>query len=257
MSKRLEDVSESLLRAGIAPRHVKRYVRELSDHFEDLLREEIANGIPATDAEMAARRRLGSNEVLAGAMLKRSELLSITARFPALVFGTCPVLTLIGLIFFGVVFEKQFLTAHLALTHWLNPAAGPLIAPPNWLKVSFYSLDWAINYAAPLVIAAAMYVLGRRQRMAMHWIMIGGVIICIVGGCHYVGVRWSTLQHHSELFVGFLGPGYTRAEIWACIMRVAANLSLLCAAYWVWFRPIDRARRGSRTIDPAHGTDLA
>ena len=37
-----DHLSERLLRAGIAPRHVRRYARELSDHFDDLVREEIA-----------------------------------------------------------------------------------------------------------------------------------------------------------------------------------------------------------------------
>ena len=31
-----ETVAETLLRGGIAPRHVRRYVDELSDHLEDL-----------------------------------------------------------------------------------------------------------------------------------------------------------------------------------------------------------------------------
>lgn len=260
MSQPFDDVGELLLRGGIAPRHVRRYVRELRDHFDDLLREETANGTPTADAEMAARRRLGSNDVLINAMLKRTELRSITARFPALVFGAGPVLTLIGLIFFGVVFEKQLLSGHLALTHWLDPAAAAtdsLIAPPGWLKLSVEALNWAVNYAAPLIIAAAAYVVGQRQRIAPRWITLAGAIIAIVGGCHYVGIRWSTLPHHSVLFVGFLGPGYSRAEIWGCILRAAANLSVLCVAYWLWLRPMGRARRGSRTIDPAHGTDLA
>ena len=41
---RFERLSERLLHAGIAPRHVRRYVRELGDHFDDLVREETAGG---------------------------------------------------------------------------------------------------------------------------------------------------------------------------------------------------------------------
>lgn len=257
MPQMFDELMESLLRAGIAPRHVKRYVHELRDHFEDLLREEIANGVPAADAEIVARRRLGSNEILADAMLQRPER-SIMARFPVLVFGAGPVLALIALIFFGVVFEIILLSTHLAITHWLDPpTADVAITPPQWLSLTLGTLNGLLTYASPLIIAAVMYVLVQRQRMSLRWMMLAGAIIAVVGACHSVGIEWSNLPHQSELFVGFLSPEYSRAEIWACILRAAANLTLLCVAYWLWLRPMDRARRGSGSIDPAQGTDLA
>ena len=47
----LERLPERLLRAGIAPRHVRRYMGELRDHYDDALREEQANGLnPAAAA---------------------------------------------------------------------------------------------------------------------------------------------------------------------------------------------------------------
>ena len=39
---RFDRLTERLLTAGIAPRHVRRYARELSDHYDDLVREEMA-----------------------------------------------------------------------------------------------------------------------------------------------------------------------------------------------------------------------
>ena len=44
MQPRFEILSSTLLRAGIAPRHVHRYVAELRDHFEDLVRDEMTKG---------------------------------------------------------------------------------------------------------------------------------------------------------------------------------------------------------------------
>ena len=41
-------LAERLLHAGIAPRHVRRYTRELSDHFDDLVRVENAGGASRT-----------------------------------------------------------------------------------------------------------------------------------------------------------------------------------------------------------------
>ena len=45
MSQPFDEIRERLLRGGIAPRHVRRYLRELSDHFGDLVLEERRNGL--------------------------------------------------------------------------------------------------------------------------------------------------------------------------------------------------------------------
>jgi len=49
------ELTERLLRAGVALRHVRRYVNELRDHFDDLLREEMGGGATRDDAMHAAR----------------------------------------------------------------------------------------------------------------------------------------------------------------------------------------------------------
>ena len=54
-------LSETLLRGGIAPKHVRRYINELQDHADDL----IAAGI-LPDAAWA---QLGTEETLAAKML--------------------------------------------------------------------------------------------------------------------------------------------------------------------------------------------
>ena len=40
MSKPFGELRERLLRAGVAPRHVRRYLNELDDHLADLRAEE-------------------------------------------------------------------------------------------------------------------------------------------------------------------------------------------------------------------------
>ena len=94
--RQFQRLSERLLHAGIAPRHVRRYVRELSDHFDDLVREEKAGGAARELAETKALSRLGSDDALADAMLSRPELRSLTSRFPWAVFGLGPVVLLVA-----------------------------------------------------------------------------------------------------------------------------------------------------------------
>src|SRR5215470_8289630 len=121
-SQPLESLSERLLRAGVAHRHVRRYVHELHDHYEDALREELAKGSDRSLAEQAAWARLGTDEELARSVLAQPALRSTAARFPGLVFGAAPVfiwvaalaLTLFGL----VVLDDTYEIARLPSWRW-------------------------------------------------------------------------------------------------------------------------------------------
>ncbi len=65
-----EGLRETLLTGGIASRHVRRYLSELSEHLADLTAEQWAAGFEPEDAAICARARLGSDEELAGACLR-------------------------------------------------------------------------------------------------------------------------------------------------------------------------------------------
>src|ERR1700722_12759531 len=110
---RFEPLRERLLRAGIAPRHVRRYIAELRDHFDDLTQEEIARGAVRYAAEAKARARLGCDEDLADIMLERPELRSLTARYPWAVFGLGPVAMVVAAVVGAVSIEiAMFSVAH-------------------------------------------------------------------------------------------------------------------------------------------------
>src|SRR5215475_10676972 len=85
-----ETLAESLLKGGIAPRHVRRYVRELDEHLDDLTAEQRANGYDGEDAALRARARLGEDAELAQAMLDQPGMKSWPARLPWLVFLLLP-----------------------------------------------------------------------------------------------------------------------------------------------------------------------
>ena len=103
---RLDALREKLLRAGIAPRHVRRYVGELhAIDFDDLVREETANGASQGVAEITARTRLGSDSDLAAVMLARPDLRSLAARYPLAVFGLGPFVMVLAAIVVGLAAE--------------------------------------------------------------------------------------------------------------------------------------------------------
>src|ERR1700690_1391450 len=83
---------EKLLRGGIAPWRVRRYLAELNDHLADLTEAERAAGYPPEEAVQRARILLGNDSDLADAWLAQPKLKSFTARAPWAVFGIVPLL---------------------------------------------------------------------------------------------------------------------------------------------------------------------
>ncbi|WP_348268344.1 permease prefix domain 1-containing protein [Edaphobacter paludis] len=99
MTKPFHELRERLLEAGIAPRHVRRYLTELTDHLTDLTEEEERAGRSRADAESAALLRLGGIENLAKAMIEQRQFQSWSARAPWATFSVAPLLLLAGAYF--------------------------------------------------------------------------------------------------------------------------------------------------------------
>lgn len=78
----------SLLRAGVAPRNVRRAVLELGEHYDDLVDDAVAGGMGRTDAERQACCELGDLQAIASEIAARPELRSWAWQYPklALVF---------------------------------------------------------------------------------------------------------------------------------------------------------------------------
>src|ERR1700734_2137768 len=94
MAKQFSELRERLLRAGVAPRHVRRYLGELTDHLADLRAEERQAGRSRAEAEAAAMLRLGGVDELAQAMIGQREFQSWSVRAPWAAFGVAPLLAL-------------------------------------------------------------------------------------------------------------------------------------------------------------------
>ena len=87
----LDTLRDELLRAGIAPTHVRRAVAELDDHFEDLVLDQLESGLSREDAERIADQRLGSLEIVADRMRADPGLRSWAWRWPRLALFVYPI----------------------------------------------------------------------------------------------------------------------------------------------------------------------
>ena len=239
-------LSERLLEAGIAPRHVRRYVRELSDHFDDLAREEIAGGAARELAQTRALARLGGEEDLARAMLSRPELRSLTARYPWAVFGLGPIALLLLSIVGGLYLEVWLIDHTGWVMRGLGLTPGPAAAR---LATRIYTTyNTLIVFGGPLLFAWLFYWVGARQRMRPAWIATGVMLICVLGGlqnlifydtgCRGCGVL--VIQSGLLSGIAWWGKGlhYAAAGAFAPfpwaegLAHVAMNLAIAGCVWW-------------------------
>jgi len=210
---------ERLLTAGVSPRHVRRYMAELSDHFTDLEAEAKSAGHPEPAAR--ALERLGRPDDLAQAMIARTELRSWTARAPWAVFLLGPPLLL-------VVIDLISILVMIMIVKTVGPQPGQVA--PSWLVSLAAAVNFFHVYAVPLLLGQIIAIVAMRQRMRPLWPLIGLVAICLIASLNYLHVDVPLAQgQHGEISLGASAGRWTA-------FRVAINLALTLPLYLAWRR---------------------
>ena len=88
---------QDLIAAGIAPRHVRRTLEELQDHYDDVVEQELEAGADRLAARQHALETLGRVEDIVAAVRARPELQSWAFRFPRVAALVYP-LTVVALL---------------------------------------------------------------------------------------------------------------------------------------------------------------
>jgi hypothetical protein len=161
MSAPFEALEERLLRGGIAPRHVKRYLRELNEHLSDIAGAQAAAGHDARTAAAYARTSLGTDEELSDAMLKRREFRSLSARIPWVVFGVLPVLAL-----------ALALPSHMMVLVVLKKLSAPGV-----VSALEEMLLFAGNFILVPAVVLLSVIIALRQRCSLAWPILSTSIV--------------------------------------------------------------------------------
>lgn len=221
MSNRFEPVREQLLRAGIAPRRVDRYLCELADHLDDLTAEEQRAG-HAAGATARAISRLGSPDSLAAAMIARPELRSWSARCPWAAYLLAPSLALA----LGLVLSIAILVA-VAETFRSSSGALPL---PVWFPGFATALTVGTPLVLPIVLAWALAAYATRRRMKEYWPLLGMAALGILGGAVGFDLTLPSPAGPGELDLNLaLLPPF--CHLGTAGTRMAGNLVLSVAPY--------------------------
>ena len=76
------ELKDQLLASGVAPRHVRRIVAELDDHYSDLMTEALARGDSQASARDFALCRIGDQSAIAERMLEDAAFKTWVYRYP-------------------------------------------------------------------------------------------------------------------------------------------------------------------------------
>jgi hypothetical protein len=228
MAKPLNELRERLLLAGVAPRHVRRYLTELADHLADLRVEEERAGRRRVDAESAALARLGKMDDLAEAMIEQRQFQSWSARVPWATLGLAPLLFLAAAYFLACLYLwcgwKIFLPG--ADTPFGSRSTGPIYELANL----YFQVGKLYYFAAPILVGWGVGLVAVRQRLKAVWPAVGLALIAWMGG---------TAQIHASRTAVPRGLGHIRMDFFALgdsysLIHALVILSLTALPYFIW-----------------------
>jgi hypothetical protein len=235
----LRNVREKLLREGIAPRHVNRYVIELRDHLSDLIERESTTGLDRKAAHVRAHALLGTESQLVQAMLDRGPPRSLAARAPVVAFGLLPIIALVSLtILLGVLSMG-----------WFNPYRDvPLADLPSGISTLSGAITMLGSYGIGLLLVLGCVLTAVRQRLTTPWMWVGLILVTVT--CGAIGVHVDLLTTVNGAGGGIRGSfiqtalrgGNIDVSATAILMaaRTAGFLGFAVLMLWLLRRRIDQ-----------------
>jgi hypothetical protein len=228
MAKPFHELRERLLRAGIAPRHVGRYLSELADHWADLRAEEERAGRSRADAEAAALLRLGGVDDLAKAMIEQRQFQSWCIRAPWAIFGLAPIFVLAG---------SYFVALLILWSGWkifLPGADTPFGTRVHGIANFYFGVGRLIYYGAPILIGWGIGIIAARQRLKAVWPTVGLVLIAWIGGTAQVHAsRTAVPGGFGHISMGF-AHGASMPGVFDGLSHALVILSLTVLPYLIW-----------------------
>jgi hypothetical protein len=231
MPKPLRELRERLLKAGVAPRHVRRYLRELTEHLADLTAEEIAAGHAGADAENTALARLGGIDELANAMIQQRQFQSWASRAPWLTFGAGSLAALTA---------AYFIACSLLLCGWKlflptaqTPFGHELSAMHAFAKL-YFAADKSWYYGAPIVVGLGIAVIAVRQRLNSVWLVIGLALDTYMGATARIYANRVTLHNKFTVSMSFFSLPDSSAAASRELLYAIAIFSLSILPYVAW-----------------------
>jgi hypothetical protein len=230
MAKPFSELRERLLRAGVAPRHVRRYLTELADHWADLTADEERAGRSRADAESAALVRLGGIDDLARAMIEQRQFQSWCVRAPWAIFGLAP------LIFLAATYLVACFILWSGWKIFLPGADSPFVRVDGF-AILYFGVGRLLYFSAPILVGWGIGWVAARQRLQALWPMAGLALIAWMGATARIQAGQATMPgglrhiHIRMNFFPFTSSGHSISE---AVLHALAILSLSALPYILW-----------------------
>ena len=224
-TRRFEGLSQRLLRAGIAPRQVKRLIAEIEAHYSDLVAELRSAGLSQAESESQAAVRLGTEDVLIANVLAHPELRSWARQRPWLAFVLLPLLAL----------AVQFVLSMLA-------AVGVIVFSTHVLGITALypgPVPWIVRglqaygvWIAPVAAAGAACFLAVRSGAPLTWPIVGCTLVALLGAATNASFEWSPAGPQGVLSGG-IGLHFPDLGFTSSLRPILTILTVLVPVLWL------------------------
>lgn len=227
MAKPFDELRERLLRGGVAPRHVRRYLRELGDHLSDLKVDEMNAGRCPADAEAAALIRLGSMDDLAKAMIEKRQFRSWSNRAPWAIFSLGPLLMLA---------VAYYISLFILWSGWqmFLPGTDTPFLRIHGFAIFYFRVGRLIYFGAPILVGWIVFLIAARQRFNALWPIIGTTLVAFVSGAAQIRASRTAVPGglgHIRMFFALPSSGDL---LLGRVVGAVIVLSLGMAPYFIW-----------------------
>lgn len=182
---------EQLLRAGVRPKTVRRYIAELRDHLDDLTLELEADGLAADEARQHALARLGGIDALALPMISDRRFHSLAGRVPWAVFLMGPPLAFVAFMAMGA--------SALVCVAKLEPL-------PMWFDSFHEAMQFLVVIACPVLTMWVFMFLAARQRCRPVWPFASTTLSVAFAGALSLSVTPPLPTQAGEISIGATLP---------------------------------------------------
>ena len=241
----LDEVRERLARHALPPAYIRRFMDELSDHFQDITEETMS-----TEANAASR--LGEPEQVAETAVTAYRRRSFLGRHPTaafLVFAVSPVVSMIalfvlvcaGLSVIGMTAERLGL--------WSNEGFATRPGPIA-LAATRYGFS-LLTVIIPAVLASILYCkLAKRLGMGHKWMFVSCTMLAIMAMLPFWSVHAKTIDvnWHYALQVGVWIPGWSGWKYPFTVLQLVQFLPPLAIGCWFLRRTLPSGPHASGIV---------
>ncbi len=214
----IERLCRRLVELGCPLAQVRRLVREVADHREDLKQAALAEGLSGPGAEARTDVQLGDPLYLAERLMAAQRRSSWWGRHYVVAFGLLPVLAFPVL--WLLLLLLQMVLAFALGYGWDEKKLDVAVNDPMTFQYVLMAFQF-IDYVAVALVAFLFCWLARRAAVSLNWM----VTACAV--CSFLALfTWGKIEPHS-FFVGFTADSHLHLQ-W---LRGAIPLAVAGAIY--------------------------